>query len=124
MFTKLLQTGAEFRPPTPKEGDLFKVIHLYGRTFEIRYGFYEECDRHNRYAEPMELYPDFVKEPQYTDEGVPFITAMQAPCSRFRGKKRNDNSTCGDCSFYRHGDELIGICTCPDNQLLQGGYER
>lgn len=98
----------------PKEGDLFKVIHLHGTTFEIRYGFYEECDRHNRFAEPMEIYPDFIKRPQHTDDGVPFVTAIQTPCPHFTGNK-DENSSCEECAYYQHGDELLGICTCPHN---------
>lgn len=102
-------------PPLPKEGDLFKIIHIHGKTFEIRYGFYEECDRHNKYAEPMEIYPDFIKEPQYTADGVPFVTAIQNPCDSFVGNK-DENTTCDECSFYKHCEELIGICTCPMNK--------
>lgn len=112
MFTELL--GLD--PGTVhKEGDLFKIIRAHGKTFEIRYGFYEECDRHSRYAEPMEIYPDFIKEPQYTDNGMPFITAIQSPCKRFNGK-RNEDSTCEECSFYQHCEELLGICTHPKNK--------
>jgi len=102
----------------PKEGDLFKVINLHGKTFEIRYGFYEECDRHNKYAEPMEIYPDFISEPQYTDDGMPFVTAIQSPCCSFVGK-RDENSTCEECLFYKHGDELIGVCILPKNKTEQ-----
>lgn len=106
----------------PKEGDLYKVIELHGRTFEIRYGFYEECDRLGRYAEPMEIYPDFIKRPQYTENGNPFITAIQNPCQNFSGR-RDDNSTCEECAYYRHGEELLGICTCPLNQMDMGGLQ-
>ena len=99
----------------PKEGDLYKIIHLQGKTFEIRYGFYEERDRHSQYAEPMEIYPDFIKEPQYTQEGIPFVTAFQSPCDYFIGKL-NENSTCEECESYRHGEELIGLCHCSRNR--------
>ena len=99
----------------PKEGEIFKIIHLYGKTFEIRYGFYEECDRHTMFAEPMEIYPDFLKEPQFTDEGIPFATAIQTPCEHFSGR-RDDNSTCEDCACYRSGEELLGICTNPNRK--------
>lgn len=98
----------------PGEGDFFKIIRLYGRSFEIRYGFYEERDRYTPFAEPVPIYPDFIKLPQYTDDGAPFVTAMQSPCPSFDGK-RDANSVCEDCSLYRHGDELIGICTCRRN---------
>lgn len=115
MFNKLLGLDKEQRIPHPKEGELFKVICLYGRIFEIRYGFYEECDRYTRYAEPIEIYPNFRNEPQYTDDGIPFVTAMQSPCENFSGEK-NENVTCGDCSSYQHGEELLGTCHCPDNK--------
>lgn len=115
MINKLLGLDSEELTPVPKEGDLFKIIHLYGRVFEICYGFYEECDRHTRYAEPIEIYPNFIKEPQYTDDGIPFVTAIQTPCEYFSGL-RNENSTCEECASYRHGDELLGICLCPMNK--------
>ena len=115
MLTKILEQDTGQTPITPKEGDLYKIIEVHGKTFEIRYGFYEDSDRHSSYAEPMEIYPDFVKEPQYTDCGKPFITAIQAPCESFSGE-RDENSSCEDCSFYKHGEELLGICTCPENQ--------
>ena len=108
-----------FKQPTlPKEGDLYKIIHLYGKTFEIRYGFYEERDRLGRYAEPIEIYPDFIQSPEYTDEGIPFITAIQTPCQHFSGN-RDPNSTCEECAYYQHREELLGICTCPHN--IKGG---
>lgn len=115
MFTTLLGLTSEQTPEAPKEGDLFKVIHSYGKTFEIRYGFYEEQDRHNRYAEPMAIYPDFISQPHHTDEGLPFVTAMQSPCVSFHGTQ-DENSTCEECVFFRHCEELLGICTCPENR--------
>lgn len=119
MFTQFLQATTEPKPNVPKEGDLFKIIQLHGKTFEIRYGFYEDCDRHNRYAEPIEIYPDFVKEPMYTEDGTPFATAIQTPCQWFQGE-RDDNSTCEECSFYQQGDELLGVCTNPNNKKKGG----
>lgn len=115
MLAKLF--GQEAAPrPVPKEGDLFKIIRLHGMTFEIRYGFYEECDRHTRFAEPIEIYPNFVKHPQYTNDGIPFATAIQIPCNNFSGEM-DDNSTCEECSFYQNGEELLGICTCPGRKI-------
>lgn len=101
---------------SPREGDLYKVITLHGKDFEIRYGYYEECDRISPYAEPMEIYPDFTSDPLYTADGRPFVTAMQAPCDSFIGAK-DENSCCEDCAFYRQGEELIGICDCPKNRF-------
>lgn len=120
MFSKLF--GQNAAQKIPKEGELFKVIQLYGKTFEIRYGFYEECDRHNPYAEPTEIYPDFIKQPQYTDNGIPFVTAIQDPCEGFIGK-RDENSTCEECGFYQHGEELLGVCNYPGNRKVKGEQE-
>lgn len=105
----------------PGEGDLFKIIHCFGQVFEIRYGYYEESDRHHPYAEPMEIYPDFIKQPQYTEEGIPFVTAIQNPCPHFMGK-RDENTTCEECFFYRHCEELLGVCVCPENK--EGGTHK
>ena len=44
----------------PKEGDLYRFIELHGKAFEIRYGYYEDIDRQ---YDPMEIYPDFLKNP-------------------------------------------------------------
>ena len=114
MIAKLLGLDTEQQTQCPKEGDLFKIIKLAGKTFEIRYGFYEECDRHTKYAEPIEIYPNFLHDPQFTDDGLPFVTAVQVPCEYFKGNP-NENSTCEECSYYQHGEELIGICSCPMN---------
>jgi hypothetical protein len=103
----------------PKEGDLYKVIEFQGKVFEIRYGFYEEQDRHSQFAEPMEIYPDFIKQPLYTDAGFPFVTAFQIPCAYF-SKQLDDNSTCDECACYRPGEDMIGLCECPKNRKVIG----
>lgn len=115
MLTTMFGFGAERQNTGPQEGDLFKIVQIYGKTFELRYGFYEERDRHTRFAEPVAIYPNFKEQPQYTEGGVPFITEMQTPCEYFVGRKCED-SGCGDCAFYEHGDELIGVCNCPHNK--------
>lgn len=115
MITMHLDFDKEQRSAIPKEGDLYKVIRLCGVTFELRYGFYEENDRYAQHAEPVEIYPDLIKNPQYTDDGIPFVTQMQLPCEYFVGKW-DENAGCGDCACYRHGDELLGICSCQMNR--------
>lgn len=109
MFRLLSRPEAGAAGSAPGEGDLFKVISLSGKSFELRYGFYEECDRYSHNAEPVPIYPDFLAEPEYADDGSPFVTAMQLPCEHFAGR-RHEDSGCGDCAFYRHGEELLGIC--------------
>lgn len=112
MFAALLETDTRQKP---REGELFKVITAHGKTFEIRYGYYEEADRHTRFAEPIPLYPDFIARPQHTADGIPFVTEIQNICEYFIGKQ-DENSTCGDCALYQHCDELLGICACPENK--------
>ena len=112
MFSKLFEIKKEPNPAVPQEGDLFSIIECMGRRFEIRYGYYEEKDRK---FEPIPIYPDFVKEPVYTEDGTLFATAMQQPCNCFRGKK-DENSTCEDCFYYQKCEALLGICTCAKNK--------
>ena len=110
MFTDLLKIELE-KKPTPKEGDLYKVITAHGKSFEIRYGYYEEIDRQNPKVEPMEIYPNFIEKPIYADDGVPFATAMQKSCGYFKGETDVDN-TCYQCGYYEKCEELLGVCRC------------
>lgn len=95
----------------PKEGDLYKVITLFGRRFELYYGYYEEIDRYSTYNEPTEIYPNFIKNPVYTDDGIPFVTAFQETCKHYK-KVKDTTDRCIDCKFYQKGEELFGLCKC------------
>lgn len=112
------QTIAERENPrvVPKEGDLFKVITAYGKSFELRYGYYDEKDRYSKYNEPVEIYPNFLEDPVYTDKGIPFATAMQDRCENFKLKDKNnddgEDNTCFHCLYYEKCEELLGICKC------------
>lgn len=104
------------KQPTPtesphKEGELYKTIDLYGSVFHIYYGYYEEIDRKNPQAEPMPIYPDFLKDPQKTNDGFEFVTKMQDACSSYIGEA-NACPECADCKFFKEGSDLIGVCTC------------
>ena len=107
MFTSPFESRA-----IHKEGDLFKVICLHGKTIEIRYGYYEEIDRRR---EPVEVYPDFIKAPLYTDDGFPFVTLMQDACPHY-AKKAAGEAECGNCLYVERGEELIALCRCPRNR--------
>lgn len=85
MLTKILMHGVE-RPPTPKEGDLYKEVTISGKTFRLLYGYYESIERESPFNDPIPIYPDFEKEPHYTAEGIPIVTAMQNVCSLYKGK--------------------------------------
>ena len=65
MFTSIFGIIPQVNEPEHKEGDLYKVITAYGRSFEIKYGYYEEIDRKNPNVEPMEIYPNFIEKPVY-----------------------------------------------------------
>ncbi|MBQ9761354.1 MAG: hypothetical protein IJW16_08415 [Clostridia bacterium] len=99
-----------------KEGMLYKNITLHGKTFEIRYGYYEEYERESAFGEPLPIYPDFLKDPVYTDEGHPFVTQMQELCQF--GISRYSDGCCADCAHYVHGDEMIGTCRCEENRRV------
>lgn len=98
---------------TPKEGMLYKSVTVSGKTFNLYYGYYEEIDRSNNVLDV--IYPDFIKEPEYDDNGVPIVTAMQDRCSFFIGV--GSDECCGDCIYYRKGEELFGTCTSPGNKI-------
>ena len=57
-----------------KEGDLYKIITVFGKTFELRYGYYAENERQSKFNEVTPIYPDFRKDPLHTMEGYPFVT--------------------------------------------------
>lgn len=99
-----------------REGDLYKILQVNGRPFPLYYGYYDECDRKNYLAEPMPIYPDFLRNPCYTEEGAPFVTKMQDACEHYLGAISGCEE-CAECSWYRQGEELLGICACPANRL-------
>lgn len=107
----MLQFFTESRVPEHGEGELYKVIDLYGSRFPIYYGYYEELDRNNPTVEPMPVYPDFVAKPRFTSEGYRFVTKMQDTCRHYIGDDTEDKG-CADCSHYCHGADLLGICKC------------
>lgn len=119
MLNTLIQNSDLQQKVSPKEGDLYKIVNTYGRTFELRYGYYEECDRQSPLCQPIVIYPDFTREPVYTEKGAPFVTMMQDACKRFAGEiKRTPDTTCAECRHFVKGEEWFGICNCPKNQKL------
>lgn len=114
MFHKITPNASSPPERRPKEGDLYRVVTTFGRTFELRYGYYDDIDRN---GEPDIIYPDFTKSPIYTKEGEPFVTMMQDACGHFRGKrKRTEDSICSECAYFKQGEEWFGICTCPQSR--------
>ena len=99
-------------PHDNKEGRVYKTVHSHGRVFDIRYGYYEEYER-GRY-DPIPIYPNFKEKPEYTDEGFPFVTAMQDVCPHFDGE--DPSLGCFGCKHYTSGEDLIGICKENENR--------
>ena len=117
MLTMNYEIGASQAENTPKEGDLYKVVETFGKTFELRYGYYDERDRQSPLCDPAVIYPDFIKKPLFTETGEPFVTMMQDACGHYEGNtKRTPDSTCAECKHFKQGKEWFGICTCPKNK--------
>ncbi len=100
-----------------KEGDLYKVIEIEGRTFEIRYGYYEpELERGK--MDPIPVFPNFLKEPLRTADGYPFATADQEICRYFKSKpKISGEGWCNDCEFLEKLEDFLGICKNEKNKI-------
>ena len=111
-----VEKNASQNENAPREGDLYRIVTTFGKTFELRYGFYEERDRQSPLCEPAIIYPDFLKEPMFTEGGEPFVTMMQDACRAFKGDApRTPDTTCSDCKHFRQGEEWFGVCTSPEN---------
>ena len=100
--------------PSPREGDLYKEISVGGHTFRLVYGYYADFEREGMFNEPIPIYPDLMREPLYTQEGVPLATAMQDVCDCYVGKEEGDS--CSECAYFRKGIDLFGFCHCPEKQ--------
>ncbi len=100
----------------PQEGSLYKTLDAYGRQFEIRYGYYSETERER--WEPTPIFPNFLKDPQYTPCGLPFATAEQDVCGHYQSKPHTSGEDwCNDCIHYHPVVETIGVCKCKDKRL-------
>ena len=95
-----------------KEGDVYKVISFSGKTFTLYYGYYDEKDRNSAFAELMPIYPNFNEFPEYTKDGMPFVTQMQDKCEYYEGE-RNCGEECHDCKHFKQCEELLGVCYHP-----------
>ena len=109
MLTSLFDTQNVPKEEEHREGELYKVVTVFGKTFELWYGYYEDYERENPTVEPMPIYPNFRKEPLYTDEGEPFVTMMQDACPYYKGEKGHHNThrQTGGCV-----GKLNGVFTC------------
>ncbi len=96
----------------PQNGDIYKILHIAGEEFIIRYGFYPVFGK-NTYCEPEPIFPDFTKVPLYTAKGEPFVTADQDICTNYLPKSNaSGEEWCNDCLYFVHGEDTVGICCC------------
>ncbi len=95
-----------------REGDLYKLIVIEDKSFEIRYGYNADYERENN-GEPIPVLPDLTKELHYSQSGKRIVTFVQSPCIHFEMRcSNNDNDCCGDCSYYANNKEMIAPCEC------------
>ncbi len=100
--------------PEPKQ--LYKVFRVGGRSFPVYLEYDEQFD------ETYPAYPDFGKQPEYTEDGRPFATAVQESCPHARPNASGEGlpGDCGGCGwFYREQTpyDLIGVCCCEARRI-------
>ena len=123
MFATLFKNENIPKESAHQEGELYKVITTFGKTFELKYGYYGEKDRQNPLCQPAVIYPDFTVEPLYTDNGEPFVTMLQDACTSYGGNgNRTPDTTCAECKHFKRGEEWFGICTHPKNKRANESY--
>ena len=98
-----------------RDGDIYKVLRLHTHTIEIRYGYYDECERGR--GDPIPIYPDFKLHPLYTIDGYPLVTQMQTVCPY--GTSPFEDGFCVECEFFHHCEDLIGICKNKKNRKTE-----
>lgn len=98
-----------------REGDIYEVLSVDGRTFEIRYGYYEDFERDG--SAPIPFYPDLEKSPVYGESSKYIVTFMQEPCIYYEPRVENAEPYCGCCKHYPNNKQMINACQCRYNSL-------
>lgn len=97
--------------PIPVEGELYKVIHIDGHLFELRYGYHADFER--EHCHPVVLFPDLVSTPVFTRDGRPIVTAIQEPCRYYTVPEgQPPEQWCADCIYFPGVHQEMGICSC------------
>jgi hydrogenase maturation factor len=105
-----------------EEKHLHKIYRVGGRSFSV----YLEYDE--QMGESYLAYPDFEEHPEYTEEGRPFVTAVQesCPCAKARAPGEERPGDCSGCGwFFRENTpyDPIGICMCDTRRCKPGSLE-
>lgn len=99
------------RTTIPREGDVHEVVSVGGHSFTIRYGYYDELERSS--TDPIPIYPCFLTDPHYTEEGFPLITRIQDACEHYAAEHEGGgDGWCADCLHCSGDHGEIGICQC------------
>lgn len=99
-----------------KAGDLYKVIEVAGRKFEIRYLDMGAVDSEMA-GQLIPDFPFFDENPEYTDDGYPFANVLNDDCKHYRSDDPTPEGTCRDCIYFREAVEEIGVCRCTARRL-------
>ncbi len=98
-----------------KEGELYQSLEIAGTTFHIYYGYYSESER-SRWG-PAPIYPDFLREPQFSAQGEPYTRADQDICCHYRPKSSvSGENWCNDCQHFQLHADIIGLCRAQARQ--------
>ena len=94
----------------------YKTYRVGGKSFFIYLKYDEQLE------ENYPAYPDFQKNPEYTNENRPFATAEQESCQycKPRVPEKAPPGDCGGCGwFFREQTpyDPIGICMCDSQRL-------
>ena len=103
------------------EGNLYKIVTVADKNFEIRYGY--TCEGERARWEPSPIYPDFLAFPEYTADGYPFAVAYQDTCKHYIPKPNvAGENWCNDCKLFDKQEDYIGICRCEERR--RNGFTR
>ena len=93
-----------------KAGDLYKVITVAGREFEI---YYMDCGVIDPESKG-ELIPDFpfFDDPEYTDDRYPYTNQLNEACEHYKANSDRPDLCCYDCIYFQDAVEEIGVCRC------------
>jgi hypothetical protein len=94
----------------PEQKKPWRICRVGGRVFLI-------YKIHNHEHEAIPAYPDFLKNPEYTDDNRPFTSAVYESCVFYKPTTPDApvSGDCGGCGwFYREETpyDIIGICMC------------
>lgn len=100
-----------------KEGDLYKIVEVAGKKFDIRYERLEDPDP----EDPDALVPHlflFEENPEYTKDGFAFRNKFDSVCPYLKPKDHDFyNHECERCVYLSETVEYIGVCRCTGMKL-------